>query len=412
MQREESASYYGWVIVALSFVVLMASYGLLYSYSVFAPLLAENLSLSRAEVSVPFSACVITYSVTSLVSGRLTDLAGPRPVILTAGVLMALGYGVLSLAETAWPLFLGLSALFGLGMSGAYIPTSATLVRWFAAKRGFAVGLANLGGTVGMAAGAFAAAYLIETLGWRSALVALGLIGGGLVSLAAFGFRRDPGDTTVPRSPIAPEPQTSWTLPQARRTAAFWLFCAIYLMTWSVMFFPFVHFGAFAVDLGWGADGGVTFLTITGVGGIFGRLGIGWLSDRFGRKPGLYGFLGLQALSCLLFAGSTDAAVLYAAAALFGAGAGAGVALYPTIVSDLFGRDHVGAIAGFAFAFTCSGGALGPVAGGWMRDVTGTYAEAFLVGAAVNLLAIVCAFNLHQPQPPASAQHQSTKLTE
>lgn len=400
MPREESASYYGWVIVALSFVVLLAAYGLLYVYSVFVPLLAEDLSLSRAEVSAPFSACVVVYSVTSLFSGRLTDRVGPRPVILVAGVLMTVGYGVLSFADSLWLIFLGMGGLFGLGMSGAYIPTSTTVVRWFMAKRGFAVGLANLGGTVGTVAGPFAAIFLIEALGWRSALVALGLIGGGLVSLVALGIRRDPGEFTLNSDGPTQDAWPSWTLSAARRTTAFWLFCAIYLMTWSVVFFPFAHFGALAVDLGWGADGGVTFLAFAGIGGIFGRLGIGWLSDRLGYKPGLYAFLGLQIVSCLMFAGSTGAIVLNTAAALFGAGMGASVALYPSIVSDLFGRTHVGTIAGFAFAFTCTGGALGPVIAGWIRDETGTYSDAFIVGAAVNLVAMVCAYWLRQPGVP------------
>jgi OFA family oxalate/formate antiporter-like MFS transporter len=398
VQHEASARYYGWTIVALSFVVLTASYSLLYGYSVFVPFLAKDLALSRAAVSAPFSICIVVYSLMSLVSGRLTDRLGPRPIILAAGLLMAVGFATLGLTRAAWALYVGLSLIYGLGMTGAYIPTSATLVRWFVAKRGLAVGLANVGGSLALLTGPTTAALLIETFGWRTALFASGLIGGGLVSLAALGFRRDPGEEVRMAAAIRDDAAISWTLPDARRTAAFWIFCTIFLMSWAVMFFPFAHFIALAVDLGWGTQGGVTFFAFAGTGGVFGRLGIGWLSDRTGRKGGLVGFLTAQCISCLLFASFSDAMVLYAAAILFGIGTGASISLYPAVIADLFGRAHVGAIAGFAFAFTCSGGALGPVIGGWLRDRTGSYDAAFIVAAIVNLIAITFAFALRRPR--------------
>lgn len=398
MHSERSIRYYGWAVVALSFVVLTAAYALLYCYSVFVPYLAEDLGLSRAAVSAPFSFCVIAYSVTSLLSGRLTDRLGPRLVVLTGGALMVAGYCVLGIAEAPWQLYLGYSVLYGLGMSGAYIPTSATLVRWFSEKRGLALATANLGGSVAMAAGPALGAAAILSLGWRDAFVAVGVLCGGLVMLAALGLRRDPGESpTVAASSIV-ETEPSFTLRQARRTTAFWMLCAIFLLTWSVMFFPFAHFIALAVDLGWGPEAGVAFFAIAGIGGAAGRLGIGWISDKVGRKAGLITFLTSAACACFLFATSTEPAVLYIAAVLFGIGGGASVALYPAVVGDIFGRAHVGAIAGFAFAFTCSGGALGPMIGGWIRDVSGSYDDAFLLGAAVNVLAIGFALALNRPQ--------------
>ena len=62
VQHELSPRYYGWTIVALSFVLMMASYCLLYTYSVFVPSLEQDLGLTRAEIAAPFSLCVIVYS--------------------------------------------------------------------------------------------------------------------------------------------------------------------------------------------------------------------------------------------------------------------------------------------------------------------------------------------------------------
>ncbi len=397
MDQEQSVRYYGWIIVGLSFVLMMAAYCLLYCYSVFIPPLVRDLGLSRAEVSAPFSICVVVYSTMSLISGRLTDRFGPRPVIMAAGLLMAAGFVVLSRAQASVELYVGYSVLYGLGMSGAYIPMSATLVRWFVAKRGTALALSNLGGSAAMAIGPFLGVILIEAFGWRDGFIAIGALCGGLVSLSAIGFRRDPGDAPDSPSIAALNREPSFTLPEARRTPAFWIMCGIYLFAWSVMFFPLAHFGGIALDRGWGPEGGVQIFAIAACGGVCGRLVIGSVSDRIGRKAGLVLLLAIQIASCLLFAWSAAPILVYAAAILFGIGSGASVALYPAVVGDTFGRKHVGAIAGFAFAFTCSGGALGPMVGGWIHDQTGSYDQAFLLGAIVTCLAMVCAIVLKRP---------------
>ena len=189
--------------------------------------------------------------------------------------------------------------------------------------------------------------------------------------------------------------EASWSLPEARRTAVFWIFCAMYLATFAVVFFPLAHFAALAVDLGWGASGGAAFFSIAAAAGVVGRLGIGWLSDKVSAKTGLVALLSSMIAANLLFASFSNAPSLYAAAALFGAGAGSAVALYPVVVSELFGRVHMGTIAGFAFAFTCTGGGLGPIIGGWIRDETGSYDTACV-------FAFSCALILRPPRRTAS----------
>ena len=86
---EANWRYPGWAMVALSFVVLMASYGLLYVYSVFVPFLAEDLGLRRAAVAAPFSLCVVVYATLSLVSGRLTRTTVVRSGFASASTVAA-----------------------------------------------------------------------------------------------------------------------------------------------------------------------------------------------------------------------------------------------------------------------------------------------------------------------------------
>jgi MFS transporter, OFA family, oxalate/formate antiporter len=398
--------YYGWVIVGLCFIVLMASYGLLFSYAVFAPKFVADLSLDSASVSAPFSVCVAAYAILGLVAGRLTDRFGPRSVIIAGGLLLIAGFAVLSQATELWHLFLGMSVLVGVAMSTPYIPTSATVVRWFVARRGLALAISSMGSGFSMVAGPAAASALIQWLGWRDALLVLGFLGGGLTIVSALGIRRDPGISSSVGQLEFAEIEQSWTLPEARRTRAFWIMCAIYFLTWGVMFFPYAHMVAIAVDLGFSTADGVTLFSIAGLAGLVGRPAIGWLSDKAGRKAGLLAMLAIQVVAFAVFAMWQSLEGLYLAAALFGMGASAGVTIYPAVVGDTFGRAHVGTIAGFAFAFTCSAGSLGPLAAGWLHDWSGEYTAAFWASAGVNALAMGLVFALRAPlRPAASLKH-------
>ncbi len=58
------------------------------------------------------------------------------------------------------------------------------------------------------------------------------------------------------------------------------------------------------------------------------------------------------------------------------------------MVGSLFGRLHVGAISGSIFAIGGLAGSLGPLAAGYIHDVTGAYTLAFAIGVGGNLLAV------------------------
>jgi predicted MFS family arabinose efflux permease len=247
-----------------------------------------------------------------------------------------------------------------------------------------------------------AALELMEWLGWRGALVTMGLVCGSAMALSALGIRRDPGQSLAAATHAAlPPDEVSWTLQEARRTAAFWIMCAVYFLSWGVMFFPYAHLVAVGVDMGFARADGVGLLSAVGLAGLAGRPAIGWISDKAGIKAAVFTMLAAQALAFVCFTQWQSLPMLYAAAVLFGMGASAGVTIYPAVVGGTFGRAHVGAIAGFAFAFTCSAGSLGVFGAGWLRDHTGTYDAAFWCGAAANVAAIGLAFILKPPSKTA-----------
>ena len=383
--------YYGWVIVALAFCSLTASYGLLFGYSVFVPHLADALDLSRAAVSAPFSVCVAFYSLLSLITGRLTDRIGPRPVLLFGAIALAAGFVLIGTADQPWLLFVAMGAVTGIGMSTAFIPNTATVVRWFTARRGLALALASMGLSASMAAGPFVAVNLIADLGWREAAITMGLLGGGIVFACALGMRRDPSkrpNDALSASVAEAAEEPGWPLKEARSTATYWVLVGVFVLSWIIMFFPYAHLASVPMDLGYAPKHGAGLIAALGASGLIGRPAAGWLGDKAGPRIVLAAVIGIQAAACAVFVGAEALWLLYFASALFGIGANGAVTLFPAVVSDLFGRTNVGAISGSIFAVCGLIGAMGPLAAGYIRDVTGAYTLAFAIGVVGNLLAV------------------------
>jgi len=81
----------------------------------------------------------------------------------------------------------------------------------------------------------------------------------------------------------------------------------------------------------------------------------------------------------------------------FGYSYGAVSTLFPAAVADFFGRAAAGSIVGFLFMAAGSMSAWGPLAAGAVFDATGSYAPAFLLSAASNLISALVLATLRIP---------------
>ncbi len=387
--------FFGWFVVAGAFSVLATAYGLQFSYGVFLPAISEDLGWDRSTLSAPFALFVVVYTSFSMVTGRLTDRFGPRGVISLGAIGLALGYGLLGTVSHPWEIYLYLSAIAAVGASVAFVPCNATVIRWFTRRRGLAIGLASCGISAAAALGPPIAGWLILEIGWRHALYVMALCGGVAVLLAAQGMVRDPesrglrpdGDDA---EAVTPTPAVDgWTLREAQRSRAFWLLLASLIATWLVVFLPFVHLGAYGLDLGLSAMEAAALISAIGFGGLAGRVVAGGLTDRFGRIPGLALALVLQALAFLGFAGSQAYPWLLGWAFAYGIGYSGISVLFPALLGDFFGRAHAGAIAGFVFAIGGVAAAAGPYTAGVVFDRTGDYTVTFVVSSVLNSAALL-----------------------
>jgi MFS family permease len=186
------APFYGWVIVGGAFAVLFVAYGAQYSFGVFFSALLEEFGWSRASLSGVFSLYAFAYCVFGFPAGRLTDRWGPRLVIGIGGLFLGAAFAGMALVTELWQPYVLYGLVAALGMGTTYVPCNTTVVRWFVARRGLAVGIAGSGGSLGNFVLPPVMQLLVGALGWRAAYVVLGAATVVLLMLVAGVMRRDP----------------------------------------------------------------------------------------------------------------------------------------------------------------------------------------------------------------------------
>jgi MFS family permease len=187
---------------------------------------------------------------------------------------------------------------------------------------------------------------------------------------------------------------------RAMRTSAFWLLWAAFASSWIPIFIPLVHIPRFTRDLGFSPLVAASVVSALGAGAVVGRLLMGGLSDRVGRK-GVVGLsMALQALAFVGFVVVGSLTALYATTFAYGFSYGAVSTLFATIVGDFFGRERAGSLVGVLFAMAGSLAGAGPYIAGAIFDATGSYTPAFALSAALSALSVVFLALCRPPGPP------------
>jgi MFS family permease len=229
--------FYGWVIVAVTFVTMAIGVTARTSFSLLFPPILEEFNWERGVTAGAFSFGFLVSGVLSPLIGRMMDRFGPRAVMELGVVLMGGGLLLAPLTTQPWHLYLTIGVLVGGGsVCLGYSGQSLFLPNWFVRRRGLAMGIAFAGVGIGSITMLPWVQHMIEQTGWRTACTAMGIL--VLVVLAPINLllRKRPeelglepdGDALASASvrPVSNvvDPawaETDWTLPRALRTARF-----------------------------------------------------------------------------------------------------------------------------------------------------------------------------------------------
>jgi predicted MFS family arabinose efflux permease len=199
----------------------------------------------------------------------------------------------------------------------------------------------------------------------------------------------------------APITYAGQTWQQGLRSFAFWIIVAILFVSSISMNGAITHLSALLTDRGITPGDAALCASILGGSSLLGRIGVGWLLDRFfGARVALVVNL-ITAAGIFLLARASSFPAGCLAAALIGVGAGGEAAITPYLLTRYFGLRAFSTLYGLTWTFYAAAGAIGPVILGRAFDLTGSYTSLLVVLAVA--LALAAVMNLFLPKYSSSA---------
>lgn len=396
--------FYGYIIVLATFCIMVMSGGLWVIFGIFFKPMLTEFGWSRATLSGASSLWAFVMTLFGLGGGRLTDKHGPRPVVTVCGLLLGLGFFLMSRISTVWQLYLVYGVVIGIGMSGLWIPMTSTMARWFVKRRVLMTAIILSGAGLGTVIMPPLATWLIDSFEWRTSYIAVGLVALLVVTSAAQFLRRDPAQTQqLPYSAAQaeagnPSLQTEGlSLRRTIRVREFWLLCAVFICLWFSANVMWTHIVIHAIDLGVSAITAASIPAIMGGAGIAGRLIMGGAADRVGHKPILLTGFALLSLSLLWLLMTKELWGIYLFAVIFGFSLAGLATLEAPLIAGLFGLNSLGLILGSVELVATVFAAPSPMLAGHIFDTMDSYQLAFLICAVLGIIGVLLALLLRLP---------------
>ena len=379
---------YRWMIVVAGGLLGCVAAGTMFALAVFLQPMADAAGWSRAGISSAMTINFLVMGPAGFFWGALSDRVGSRPVLLAGSILLGLGAVLASRASSLLAFQIIYGVLIGAGVGAIFAPIMATVTGWFDTQRSLAVSLVSAGmGMAPMTLSPFSR-WLISSYDWRTSLMIVGVVAWVLMIPAALLVRRAPAHSAAD---AADAPAAGMTMREALRTPQFIVLALTYFCCCATHAGPIFHTVSYAIACGIAPMAAVSIYSLEGLAGLGGRLIFGLAGDRFGAKPSLVVGLVIQACAAGAYFFAGRLGDFYAIAAIFGMAYGGVMPLYAVLIRENFPMRIMGGVMGAATMVSSLGMAAGPLAGGWIYDVYGSYAWLYVGSFGIGWGAVAIA---------------------
>lgn len=382
-----------WLVV-LGAVIIQINLGAVYAWSLFNQPLIDKFGWAREDVVVTFSMTIAVFALTTIFAGRLQDKIGPRWVATIGGLLLGLGLILSSQATTLFQLYFFYGVIGAIGIGMTYVCPLSACVKWFPDKRGFISGVAVAGFGLGGLIYKPIITYFIKNSGVSSAFLYLGVIYLLLVIAGAQLLKNPPIDQTS-EIDLATDTSTHFSPKQMLGTYQFYLLWFMFLFG-SVSGLMVI---SFAVDIGvdlvnLDLEKAANAVMVIALFNAAGRIVLGKISDRFGRKNTLIMIYGLTAsIMFYMSTGMITYPMFLVSVSLIGFCFGGFLSLFPSITADYYGTKNIG--SNYGFMYQAYG--LSAFAGPFIVKAL-PFTKAFLIAGIICIFAIIMAKFVQVPQ--------------
>ena len=408
--QKTSRLHYAWIIVAVTFVVVVVTAGVRATPTVLIVPLEQEFHWTRATISFAVGVNLLLYGAVGPFAAAVMDRFGARRTMTLALAATAMGVALTPVMSEAWQLVALWGVLVGLstGFVGAYLAASIA-ARWFRAREGLVVGILTAASAAGQLVFLPTMAALATGAGWRMVSLVLAASVVALLPVIAVLMRDRPEDLGLARygdpsrsrwaapAPGNPVAVAFRALATGVRSRDFWLIAAGYFVCGATTVGVIgTHLIPACVDHGLSEVAGAGLLAGAGVFALGGGAISGWLSDRCDNRILLCCFYGLRGLSLLYLPFAFDMSFygLSLFSIVYGLDWIASAAPTVRLLSGVVGGERIGIMVAWITVIHQIGSASAAYFAGVLRIAFGTYFEAFIIsGMLLVAVAVMVLFS-------------------
>jgi sugar phosphate permease len=415
--------HYAWVIAAVTFLAMLTTSAALGLPGAMLQPLSKEFGWTTDQLSSVFAVRFALFGLLGPFAAVFIGRFGLRRIMVVAATFIATTMALATQVTQLWQLFLlwGLVLGCGTGLTALVLGTMVAN-RWFTSNRGLVVGLFAASTATGQLIFLPIAAWMIENMGWRYAVIPV-FAACVVVALLATLFMRDhPGSIGLraygepANAPVEAPPARATrlnllgpfqVLREASHSRTFWILAGTFFICGlSTNGLLQTHFISLCGDNGMTAVPAASVLAMMGLFDLVGTTVSGYLSDRYDNRKLLFWYYGLRGLSLFWLPFSTFTFYGLSIFAMF-YGLDWIATIPPTVklAAQEFGREKAGMIFGWVFAAHQLGAATAAYGAGLTRTLLLTYNPALFAAGAACLVAAaaVMMIRLQARSAPAAA---------
>lgn len=402
----------GWAVILAGTTVNLCL-GCLYAWSVWLKYLTDDVymkahgwagALSAEQASNPKSMCILIFALLMIPGGKIQDKYGPTVAGSISAVCMGIGMLIAGMAHSYAGILWGFGVGGGVAMGIGYAAPVPATRRW--------VGPHQVGVMIGITVAGYggAAFYVAPLIKWLilSYSLSASFVVLGIAYLIVIGIAAQvlawPEDGYVPPQPpetaatkAAAASVTDWKAGEMLGTWQFYALVVLFCLNTQAGLLLIGHAAKIVKPF---LEQGFILVAAGGFMNAAGRVGTGKYSDIIGRDKA-YMMNAFVAALCFFALPAIIAAkslfMAFTACMIAYWVYGGGLALMPSYTADFYGPKNLGFNYGLVF-MGWGFGAFMPKLAGHIKDVTGSYDQAFYVAGILLLVAVALAFVTKKPQ--------------
>ncbi|MCM3568092.1 MFS transporter [Neobacillus mesonae] len=423
MSKKREKFHYAWWIAVACCAIYAGSVGIIVSCAgLFYKSVSTELGVGTADIVFYTTLMYFVITITLPFAGKIFSKFNMRLILSVAALTDALAFGLMGTYTSVYHFYVS-GVLLGISNSFLiYAAVPLIINNWFKVKMGTVLGVSMTFMGIGGAICAPIAGYLIETIGWRSSYMALGVFVAVLtLPFTIFVIRKDPkeknmtayGAESVEKSFKKVVEETGFPFKQAIKSVPFYglfIFTGLLGLVVTVSF----HIPNHLLSEGFSTSFAATVVTCVMIGQTSGKFLLGWLNDKVGIKmTNLVGIgSGMIGILLILFSGRFGGISIYIGGLTFGIGYSCSTLLPPFMIKAVFGNRDYASIYSMIMSSATLAIAVGTTIFGFAYDITGSYYAVFLGVLAIQVFAILIGIMTLRRKPTATNNNEYLVVNE